>query len=130
MDNITINIPLPPKELHPNSRAHKMAVHRQGKKYEAWAFYAALNEMGKRKIKTLPWARAEITTRFYHKTKRGRDEDNAIAWMKAGFDGMADAGIVANDKDFRSGNATFYVDKDNPRVEVHIQRINDERANK
>lgn len=33
---------------------------------------------------------------------RGYDADNLIAWMKSGIDGVADAGVIANDRDIVS----------------------------
>ena len=60
----------------------------------------------------------------YHKTNRTRDEDNFIASLKATLDGIADAGLVANDSTFRFvGPIVWKIDKKNPRVELMFESM-------
>lgn len=39
---------------------------------------------------------------FVTTAMRGYDRDNLIAWMKSGIDGVADAGVIDDDKDIVS----------------------------
>lgn len=114
-DPIIIALPLPPDKLHPNKRYNRMGKYRLAKQYKETAYLVAC---GGRRPK---WETATVRCAFYFKTNRRRDQDNAIAWMKAGFDGIAAAGVVANDSGFRHQEPAFKVDKDNPRVEVTIR---------
>jgi Holliday junction resolvase RusA-like endonuclease len=44
-----------------------------------------------------PAKRVTIQATLWHKTNRRRDGDNALASLKAAFDGLVDAGILADD---------------------------------
>lgn len=96
MNSITIELPLPPKEMRPNARCHwraKMGPKKQ-QRHEAWlGAMSALN--GARPPK---WELAEVQATFY--SARKSDSDNLVAWCKATSDGLEDAGIVANDSGF------------------------------
>lgn len=89
----TVFLPLPPKECSPNARSHWAAKARAVKKYRtvarifssvAWGGYP-------------PMAKADAQIVFYYHQRRVRDLDNLLASAKAGFDGIADAGVVVND---------------------------------
>lgn len=97
--SITITLPLPPQAMYPNARKHwkaKMAPKRQQRND---AYTAAIDAMFCRNGKGRPyWQLAECQATFY--LERRRDGDNLIAWLKATFDGLEDAGIVENDGNF------------------------------
>lgn len=87
---------------------------------------ATLNTAGLRKP---TWTNATCQARFYFAKRAARDGDNLLAWLKAYFDGVADAGLVANDAGITHLPATTDIDKTNPRVELHFERIGtDERG--
>lgn len=69
----------------------------------------------------VPFSAATITPRFFHATKRRRDKDNALASLKAAFDGMADAGLVSDDSELTYQPVEMHIDRDAPRVELEIQ---------
>lgn len=120
-----ITLPLPPKELSPNARVHwrakasKVKSYREAAKIEAMV---AAHETGM--DKPFSWVRIKAT--FYHTQNRGRDADNALASLKSAFDGLADAGIVTNDRKITHEPVEFRVDREDPRVELEIFEIKGE----
>jgi hypothetical protein len=97
MDAITITIPLPPKQMHPNARSHwraKMKPKAQQRVEAMWAGQSACGGRGKGPR----WKMAEVQATWY--LARQNDQDNLLAWLKGTFDGLADAGIVDNDRGF------------------------------
>lgn len=90
---ITIDLPLPPKCLHPNQRTFSRRQH------EA-AVSKARNESGllaKLKRPDTPFVKAEVRAVFH--VARRNDTDNLTAWLKSYLDGLQDGGIIANDRD-------------------------------
>lgn len=96
MERIEITLPLPPPEMHPNKRHHWRAKMKPKAKQRDDARIAALARLGSR----MPpqWPLAEVQSTWY--LARRNDHDNLIAWAKATWDGLADAGIVGNDRGF------------------------------
>lgn len=66
---------------------------------------------------------ATVGVDWYDSRKTSRDELNVPGYLKAGFDGLQDAGIVENDRHLRIGEIRVMYDKVNPRVELIIQEI-------
>ncbi len=64
--------------------------------------------------------RYAVILRFFFATNRRRDEDNALSSMKAGFDGMSDAGLWLDDSRISPRVAEMGRDKARPRVEVTV----------
>lgn len=121
MKSITITLPLPPRALNPNSRPHYMTKAAKTKKYRTDAGFAALHASSRRTEETLcPWSRATIQVRWFHRTASFPDPDNVIAWLKAAFDGIADAGVIANDRDVEYPPVIIEKDSDDPRVEIEV----------
>ena len=91
---VTVTIPLPPKQMHPNARCHWRAKLRpKSRQRQA----AKLN--GCMQVDGFPrFTKATIQATF-HLGKRGKrhDADNLIAWLKASIDGLQDAGVLADD---------------------------------
>ena len=117
---LSITLPLPAKELSPNSRCHFMSKANKVKRYRLDAKHAAMiaaHECGIRE----PLERVRITATFFHRQNRHRDADNALASLKAAFDGLADAGIVTNDRKITHAPVEFCVDAENPRVELRVE---------
>lgn len=91
MTTITIELPLPRKAAHPNHckqnwRAKAGAAKKN--RHDSW-FVAKQYKPAK------PFKRAEVQTVFY--LARRQDGDNLLSWCKAYYDGLQDAGVVAND---------------------------------
>ena len=118
MTEITITLPLPPRELSPNSRCHwakkakAVAAYREQAKVAGWRIPASERPA---------WDIAEARTVFYVPDARRRDRDNLLASMKAAFDGIADAGLIANDYGLRLEGVGVEIDRANPRVEVTLR---------
>jgi Holliday junction resolvase RusA-like endonuclease len=94
MEAITVIIPLPPQAMYPNARKHWKAKMKPKREQREAAFLAGVSA-----VKRGPrWTLAECQATFY--LERRRDGDNLIAWLKATFDGLEDAGIVENDGNF------------------------------
>lgn len=119
---VTIELPLPHKSLSPNhviaSRAGRMG---KSSKTKAYRTRSRLEVLAKYSQSFRPqWKRATVRIVWYHKTVRFPDSDNAIASLKAAFDGLTDAGILADDRGLTQEPPTFFADPDKPRVVLHI----------
>lgn len=95
MDQVIVEIPLPPPETHPNKRVHWAPKSRAKAKQRQDAYFAAIEALGQHSPR---WPVAEVEATFY--TSRRGDGDNLIAWLKATFDGLEDAGVIDNDGGF------------------------------
>jgi len=122
---VLIVLPLPNSVLQPNttvgSFGGRMLKASASKRYRRLACEA----MEAERIETLPWPKCSVKASFFNKEKRRRDEDNAIGSLKAAYDGLVDAGLVADDDHahMRRESPEFYVDRDWPRVMLSITRI-------
>lgn len=118
MNSITITIPLPPKEVRPNARCHWTAKARHTAAYRRMAHWNTLTAMGS----GIPerWLKAKVNIKAYFPTARHLDPDNLIASLKAAFDGIADAGVVTNDKGLWPERPDIYKDAKNPRIELTV----------
>lgn len=118
---IRLTLPLPPKGCSPNGRGHWST------KAKAIAEYRNRAEMeARRRIpagERPKWERAETAAVFYFATDRRRDEDNAAASLKAAWDGIAAAGIVANDAGLTHTRPVLLLDRENPRVEITLRPL-------
>lgn len=91
---IIIDLPLPPKILHPNSRPHFRAKAKATKQTRAEAkMVASLVRPDK------PMAAA--CYRLIFRLPRKMDYDGLGAWVKSQIDGIVDAGVLTSDLDFR-----------------------------
>jgi len=122
MNTITLTLDLPPRELSPNhqpaSRGGRMGKAAKTKAYRRYVAMVALAALGRRPAPM--WPAATLSLAFYFATKRRRDKDNAAASFKAGRDGLADAGIVANDCGITDLPVVMQVDKDRPSLTATI----------
>jgi len=66
------------------------------------------------------WIKARMSVQAFFKTRLYPDPTNLMASLKAAEDGIADAGIVANDRGLWPERPTFATDKENPRIEITI----------
>lgn len=123
-EELTIILPLPNPALSPNvaigSYGGRMKKAAAAKRYRRLAREAVEAE----EIETAPWDRVIVGAKFFHKTKRRRDTDNAMASLKAAYDGIVDSGLVPDDdwEHMQRGLPSFEHDANNPRVELTITR--------
>lgn len=94
---IAVTLPLPPKELAPNARAHYMARARATERYRDLAAWRSRAEILRLRIEPPRWAAATVQVRYSFQVRRRRDGDNLLCSLKAAFDGLQAAGIVADD---------------------------------
>lgn len=122
MTSITITLPLPVRKLSPNARVHwaeKAKLVRASRKVAALAALEALN------LRRPPgWLKAKMEIRAFFKTRNFPDPDNLTASMKSQIDGIADSGIIANDKSLWPERPVFAKDAENPRIEITITSEN------
>lgn len=118
MKSITITLPLPASKLSPNARTHWAEKAKLTKASRKAAYFAALEALNLRKPPG--WLKARLEVRAFFKTERGRDADNFMASLKSVCDGIADSGIIANDKGLWPERPVFAKDTGNPRIEITI----------
>jgi crossover junction endodeoxyribonuclease RusA len=96
----TITLPWPPKDLSPNARLHWAKLAKAKKSYRhacrALALQAGLSAFGND-----CWGPLHVSLVFYPPDRRQRDQDNMLASMKSGLDGLADA-MRIDDRKFRT----------------------------
>jgi len=93
----TFSVPLPPKACSPNSRPHWAARAKAVKGQRTAARWAAIIALEM----TCPrWQSVTIQATFYKSSRRAKvlDVDNAIASLKGLCDGIADSGMILNDR--------------------------------
>lgn len=106
MSAITIRLDWPYEQLWPNYKFKKNihGIAAAKRQYRHDCRYLALNA---RDCKTAyPLTGPLVGHALFTVTRgRGPDVDNALAALKAGIDGVADAGVIANDRDIVSWSA-------------------------
>lgn len=102
MTTLTINLPLPPKGCSVNTHTHWRVRHRATKQYRADAELAAKAAFRESKV-AIPLPPCTMHITYYNGARgqdacyRPKDEDNAIAAIKAAKDGFTDAGLWEDD---------------------------------
>jgi Holliday junction resolvase RusA-like endonuclease len=114
--SVTITLPLPRRELSPNSRCHWRAKARIVKQSRTTA-----REMVQLSTHAPPpYTAACCEPRFFFANNRKRDRDNLLASLKPSFDGLADGGLIVNDSAITYLPVVVAIDRIDPRVELHI----------
>lgn len=124
-ESVILILPLPARVLSPNvaqatlrGRFTKAAA---TKRYRKLAREAVQEE----RVESAPWGKVKVEADFYF-GKRGRhDDENAMVSIKPAYDGIVDAGLVADDdsEHMRKMPPTFGVDRVFPRVVLIVTRI-------
>lgn len=97
---IEINLPWPPPALSPNARGHWSTLAKAKKRYRRACWIAVLERFGNVRLRGAgPWA-LHLEFRPPPRADRALDEDNLVARMKSGIDGVCDA-LKIDDKDLR-----------------------------
>src|SRR5688572_9452789 len=99
--SIEIRLDWPPPELKPYSRIHWAALAAAKREYRRECRLLARNAMDTRTAYPLS-APVEALVVFTVPKGGMPDTDNALASIKAGIDGICDAGVLANDRDIAS----------------------------
>ncbi len=119
---ITITLPLPDRILSPNhtvgSRGGRMAKATAIKKARTLAKVECMSSFAS-SFKPR-WKTAVVQVTWYAKTIAFPDGDNALASLKAFFDGLTDYGIFDDDRGNTYPPVQFAKDKDNPRIVLTI----------
>lgn len=97
--DVLIELGWPAKALNPNSRDHFMTVSRYKKAAKDTAYWATKAAIGRAEFPHDGEAKVPFVITAYPPDKRGRDDDNLIAQMKAARDGIANA-LGVDDKFF------------------------------
>jgi hypothetical protein len=97
-------------------RTHWAARAKAAKKYRHDCYLGAMAEGVRPGMYSGPLT---LHVAFHPQDKRARDQDNLVAAMKSGFDGLADA-LGIDDKLFRLGEISIGTPKQRPCVVVRI----------
>lgn len=132
-DRFTLVLPFPTAKqrnaLSPNGRQHWRSRHRATK---AMKETAILLTRARLPAGHEPWTKATITYRFFWPNLIGRDLDNYITIHKPAVDGIVRGGLIVDDGwgVLSPGpSPVSELDRDRPRVEIVIERLDDERSN-
>lgn len=124
---ITLTLPWPSEKLNPN-RAKSLHWGMKGRAvsmYRDTCCIIALN--AKNRGRLAPFAPPVLATvTFYVTDKRRRDIDNLDAMLKPLWDGIVDAGVLADDsaKELRHGESKLVLDRGGEkRVEVTLTEV-------
>lgn len=98
--SIALELPLPGANCSPNSRAHWSKRHKSLQLLRESAAVMGAYELNRLNAERPMWTAATVEATFHKPGKRSQlsDADNLIASLKAAFDGLQDAGIIANDR--------------------------------
>jgi len=118
MTSITIVLPLPVGKLSPNARVHWAEKAKLTRASRMVAFYAATEALNLRRPPG--WLKARLEVKAFFKTMSFPDPGNFMASLKSSEDGIADAGIILDDKSLWPERPVFAKDKENPRLELTI----------
>jgi Holliday junction resolvase RusA-like endonuclease len=124
---LILEVERPPRGLSPNVHTHYIQKNKLKQEYGShleMAAYAACHVLKSRQasyMETFPWEFAVVSWqwRYDHKNKYP-DGDNAVASLKAGFDGLTKAGVWRDDKYVLVLPPEFLYDKANPGLTLHI----------
>lgn len=97
--SITIIVPIPPQDSHPNARCHWSKKARAVKQQRTDAHLAAIDAM--RDWERAPRWKAATMHAMVHKPGNRSwrlDADGIVAWLKGTIDGFQDAQVIENDR--------------------------------
>jgi len=120
MTSVRIDIPIPPRSLSPNGRAHWHAKGRAKRSQRDTARLTALAELGRNPQPR--WHDATVSVTWYAKSARWPDADNAIGSLKGAIDGLVDAGVLIDDDRLTWLPIERRKDAKRPRVEIEITK--------
>ncbi len=118
---LTFQLPLPDRALSPNSRNHWAVKSKAVKAARATAKEEAGRVLSDARMDAPRWkvARMDVVV-FLGPRNKQPDPDNLIASLKPYIDGLADAGIVENDKNLWPERPEIRRVERLPRIEITI----------
>jgi hypothetical protein len=125
---ITFQVPLPPRELSPNTYKHWRKVSGAKKEYRNLVYLEGLHKFDTPSAGDVGFARCRLSLTFCIKGGRPayqpRDAANALSAFKAGIDGLVDAGMCPDDSQKHLELGAILIDsKRGPFVEVTVEAI-------
>ena len=121
MVSLTFQLPIPDSVLSPNARPHWSVKSKAVKAARKLAFIEARRVLSDLGIEPPRWVKAKERTVLFLTAKMNQpDPDNFMAMLKPYRDGLADAGIVANDKNLWPERPEIVRVERLPRIEITI----------
>ena len=118
---LTFQLPLADRSLSPNARPHWAVKAKAKKLARALASKEAGRVLCEARMEPPRWCKAGMKAVFFLLPKQQQpDPDNIMAMLKPYIDGLADAGIVANDKNLWPERPEVRRVERLPRVEITI----------
>lgn len=119
---LTLQLPIPPPALRSNGGFGNAFVFRDAfRKAKAVAVAEAKRVLADAGMEPPSWKRARYWLVLYHVKPMRLDPDNLVASCKAYIDGMAAAGLIANDKDLWPERPRAERVARMPRIEITIE---------
>jgi len=130
-ESLKIVLPIPPSTLGGNGRGHSRWKAAPFKRHRELAEVVTKGFI----TSDMPWPKCRVSAKFFFEkpTKEAdgsgqykRDQENFMMRLKAYYDGFVDAGICPNDDWAHMRKTSPDLgghDKENPRVEFTIERI-------
>lgn len=97
---VALDLPWPPADLNPNKRLHWADRRRATQQYRTDCFFVVKARGGWLRRTKVPMplpTPVSATVTFWMPDRRRRDLDNLLAAMKPAWDGLVDAGLLADD---------------------------------
>jgi Holliday junction resolvase RusA-like endonuclease len=118
MEQIKITLPLPHHGLRPNTEEQrawiKSSLILESRKRAKQVALKAIEQSNH----TFPWHESILQPIWFNRTNNQLDRDNILTSLKSSIDGIAEAGLIKNDRDLFPLPAVRKIDPDNPRVEL------------
>ena len=119
LSEVKIELAPVPEDLSPNKTPSRWVKASAVKAYRIAAWARTLKTIGRKRAPK--WETATGHAVFFFAVKRRRDKDNLAASLKAAWDGITDAGIMANDSGLTPMPVEIVVGPtERPRVEITI----------
>lgn len=122
MNTVTLEFSLPHKKLMPNNRPRNHGYYASlVKMRRRTTFFATVGQVRSAGMAdNLKWKYVMAKVVWYAKTLKIPDADNALASLKSTIDGIADSGLILNDRYVSYAPMRYEKDKDKPRVEITL----------
>jgi hypothetical protein len=120
--SLTFQLPLPPLILSHNGRVNPFLKRRAVREARAAGKAEALRVLKDASIQPPKWLKACCRTVFYYgPADKKRDPMNALEALKAYIDGIAEAGVIKDDRGLWPERPEFRDVERMPRVEITIE---------
>lgn len=135
---ITLTYSLPHTMLNPNNRPNEFSSKRAHRIYRErvkmrrrTTFFATVGQVRTVGLPdNLKWKDVMAEIVWYAKTLTILDADNALASLKSTIDGIADSGLILNDRYVSYAPMRFEKDKDEPRVVITLTEMDSDGKEK